>query len=927
MALSTLLPNNAMNFTENQQGNVLLERLRCQQESGRFCDVILHVQGKQFLAHRNVLAACSPYFDSVLKMHRIVKEQLTVTCQNQGAFQSLLNYMYTGNVVIDKSNVNELLRLANHFLVTRVKNYCAEYLERYLDISSCLNVKELGEKYNMPNLVKTAVIFIQNNMKDVLEQQEILEYPRNKIEQFLSDKQWNLHQEFILKFLPNWVSYDIAHREGDLRALLTFVAWRTINECVILSHLDSTDLYRSSKRCLYFILESLEENDIRFDQYKNTYEELKTQYGTSETNLDNESFMNIAISTAIEGLQQLAGNENQEMGHVTVLPFENNKEKTLKSSDENGEVSKDERSLMDNNDGNKQDCETNFAQRECVQESEGIGQRVRRTPRNSVKLFYDSPEELEDNILTNSHKRKPGRPRKIHQNQSKPLIKVNVPKRPRGRPPKYGRLEVLVNSDPTQKLDDEKEQDLKYEEDQSHDSDSSCGSRKRRQAAQRVLQMKWKDGVKCPYCVYISRGANRLEQHMSTVHAKDVTYKCGVCEFTCSWNREYWDHMRAHYDGPPYKCESCDYTCERIQFLLTHRMKHTDEKPFQCEECGYRCRTKCNLIAHKRSHTGEKPYKCEHCGRCFSMKGSLDQHMATHSNIRPFLCDMCGFSTKYQSHLQLHQKIHTGDVFRCGHPNCTYFTPKKSQLAAHARTHTAERSHICAVCGRAFIEKSHLVRHERIHLSDKPYKCDQCEYSSTRRDKLKEHVEKHHSANATAKTPFKPRRPRRQTYDPACFPNLDLQVAQATRVVNEVLADTSHHSSEQEPASCQYPYGTEVCPEPSTRVLVVQSPPEGVPVSVHHQQVSMVDPLPQHSHPGHHPQVMYVESRMMPPNQHANVSVLPANIHHQHHAPSHHHHAPPPRPPVSTGHNPGDGGGNYPHPQDLGGLGAFMALF
>src|SRR5277367_1620291 len=104
-------PNNAMNFTENQHGNTILEKLRNQKDSGRFCDVILHVQGRQFQAHRNVLASCSPYFDSILKMHKIVKEQLTVTCQNHEVFNCLLNYMYTGNVVIDKHNVAELLRL------------------------------------------------------------------------------------------------------------------------------------------------------------------------------------------------------------------------------------------------------------------------------------------------------------------------------------------------------------------------------------------------------------------------------------------------------------------------------------------------------------------------------------------------------------------------------------------------------------------------------------------------------------------------------------------------------------------------------------------------------------------------------------------------------------------------------------------------
>jgi len=177
-----------MNFTENQHGNVVLEKLKAQREQGRFCDVTLYVEGKQFRAHRNVLASCSPYFDSILKMHRTVKERLTVTCQNSDIFQCLLNYMYTGSVVIDKNNVTELLRLANHFLVAKLKSYCAEYLDRYLDITNCLSVKEMAEKYNMPALSKASTLFVQVHLNKVILQDEILTCSLPKIEEFLSNK-------------------------------------------------------------------------------------------------------------------------------------------------------------------------------------------------------------------------------------------------------------------------------------------------------------------------------------------------------------------------------------------------------------------------------------------------------------------------------------------------------------------------------------------------------------------------------------------------------------------------------------------------------------------------------------------------------------------------------------------------------------------
>lgn len=677
-----------MNFAENAHCSCAMHKLRQQQERGRFCDIVLHVDGRQYRAHRNVLAACSPYFDSILRMQKVAVEHLSISCRNQAAFQSFLRYMYSGCVSVHRGNVAELLQLANHFLVFKLKNYCAEYLEHNLNLANCLAVREMAEANNVPTLLKAVASFVSENVEDVLSDPRLLRLDRERFVAFISDRRLCLPQGApLLNLVTRWVSHDLEEREGWLRLLLTYIDWAAVDQNTLSQCLSRDPVFKLSRRCLHFLLETLDSNMVEAPKCSSAdkREQLRLEFSHTPES-DMESFMNLAVSAAIEALcAEMSGEARGSPGAVRSAAEEEDDDETL-SSDDCGE-------LLDEDDGNENMLgmgDDAIHQQQAAVEDE-----------NSSEGESDEKHHILRNLLV-------------------------------------GKEDAEGTGTPEATTDDS--------------SNGQMG---------KLPSSIWKEGVKCEHCSYVSYGAARLEQHVAKAHAKGKTYECSLCSFTCKWNREYYTHMKNHFssDGQgPFQCDSCAYKCERIQLLLLHRMRHTDERPYQCGACDYRCRQKTNLVAHMRCHTGERPFVCDLCGRAFALKCTLEQHLQSHRDDRPYLCDVCGFTAKYQSHLLSHRRLHTGNVFRCQFAGCTYVSPKRSQLEAHTRTHTAVRSHVCAVCGRAFIERSHLVRHERIHLDDKPFKCLECDYTSSRRDKLKEHHEKHHGENATAKAPYRPRK-------------------------------------------------------------------------------------------------------------------------------------------------------------------------
>uniref|UniRef100_A0A0N4WLD5 BTB domain-containing protein n=1 Tax=Haemonchus placei TaxID=6290 RepID=A0A0N4WLD5_HAEPC len=579
-----------------------LERMRYQRETGRFCDVCIVVKDRQFSAHRNILASCSPYFDSILRSTKVTKEQVIVNCQQPKAFELLLNYMYSGCVVIDRTTVAELLRLANNFLVTKLKNYCAEYLDRYLDAANSLSVRQLATRYNLPALLKAASEYFDVNInRCLLESLDILKYPMPQLLKILEDPKYQdvISPDVYLKLIVRWVGEDVPSRESSFRSLLERCHIPDVSDNALEFVLDYSPLLTKSQTCRHMLLSELYRYQISI--------------GKDSVNLNINANLSVMANPGLRKEDDL-----KELTRLRViLP------------------------MMDDDD------------LDGVYATSSLAGAVTYTEEDAF-----DPEEVEDGE------------------------------------------DLHVDGGPHT----------------------------------------------CKFCKFAS--TSEVEKHRARQHNRNTAYLCQLCDYEATWSKSFYNHCREHWLELPMLIEvdSSFFTFQSVD-LATDRF-------FKCLECNFRARTRTQLWAHERMHSSldERPLHCEECGRGFNTHTALEMHFSSHDEPRSMVCEDCGFATSNADHMTSHRRQHTGDMFYCHIDNCDYSSPKKSQLAAHLRTHMAVRAHMCKICGRGFIEKSHLVRHERIHLEDKPFKCDACDYASSRRDKLKEHILKHHNGTMVNKS-------------------------------------------------------------------------------------------------------------------------------------------------------------------------------
>ncbi|XP_045165173.2 zinc finger Y-chromosomal protein 1-like [Mercenaria mercenaria] len=785
----------------------ILEKLKYLRDNKKFCDVILEVRGVQFVAHKNVLASWSPVLGSKLYSDdpKVYKDHIIVYYDNSEVFSDLLDFMYNGYVAPRETNFLQLLHLAVSFQIETLKNYCEEFLRCNLHLGNFVSTYFLSRKFKLETLEEYIVGFLQLNLSDAVKQGEFLSLKAEKFNTFLSEG-WmkKIKPEIKLFLIISWVGYDVQEREKYLVVLLGHIDWSTVANDFLLEINRTENFFTTHESSLYLLLQTLFSAGIPLGPYKEVFPQLRQNHSailkevvhTNLLKVDTEQFNPVTISVKFRPFlkdsaintdtSQLPCNlkETAVNTDVNSLHFEES-EKEVQPVEEQSTLIEEQPVVSESSKYEQFETLGDFIEAEIHEINQKEKERLilkehqeeitetlvdlkeektpkktdkkttrrssRQTSRKKATGFYKDFND--ENDFESSAVKRDSEEFEVEESSEKIVQKVEAEVFEVETKAKFEEEEITSEeSEESLSEDDDEENEGKKKIERSRVKGRQSGRGLKRGKRKRASDANVKVmGCKYDDCAYMTKFPTRMEKHIKTAHEASFDLRCNLCQFESKEVRKYNKHMKEHFPGPPFNCDypRCTYSSEKIQPMLTHRAVHSDERPYTCH-CGMRFRTNNTLIAHKKVHLGKKEYTCPDCGISFATKNTLSQHSVKHSDMRPYLCDLCGFSTKFQSHLIAHKRIHTGEVFKCQFPNCSYFTPKRSQLKAHMRAHLGIRAHVCEVCGKTFIERSHLVRHEKLH-TDSRLQCEKCEYSTTRKDKLKDHIKKHHSGAAALK--------------------------------------------------------------------------------------------------------------------------------------------------------------------------------
>uniref|UniRef100_A0A3B5LR32 Kelch-like family member 29 n=1 Tax=Xiphophorus couchianus TaxID=32473 RepID=A0A3B5LR32_9TELE len=209
-------------FSDPGHPKEMLKELNQQRRTKEFTDLKIIVEGKEFEVHQNVLASCSLYFKDLVKRssgETKSGETLELTMSNIGAdvLELLLEFVYTGSLVIDSANAKTLLEAANKFQFNTFCKVCVSFLEKQLTAANCLGVLAMAEAMSCTELHNMAKAFALQNFPEVAGQEEILSVSKEDLVTYLSNDSLNTKaEELVYETVIKWIKQDPSSRVQSL---------------------------------------------------------------------------------------------------------------------------------------------------------------------------------------------------------------------------------------------------------------------------------------------------------------------------------------------------------------------------------------------------------------------------------------------------------------------------------------------------------------------------------------------------------------------------------------------------------------------------------------------------------------------------------------------------------------------------------------
>ncbi|XP_030631510.1 influenza virus NS1A-binding protein homolog B [Chanos chanos] len=218
-----MIPNGYLIFEDESFLDSTVAKMNALRKSGQFCDVRLQVCGHELMAHRAVLACCSPYLFEIFNGDSEPQGGVSLVKfddLNPEAVEILLNYAYTAQLKADKELVRDVYSAAKKLKMERVKQICGDYLLSKMDCQSAIPYRNFASSMGDGRLLGKIDGYIQEHFSEISQEEDFLKLPRLKLEVMLEDNLNLPSNGKLYSKVINWVQRSLWENGEPLERLM-----------------------------------------------------------------------------------------------------------------------------------------------------------------------------------------------------------------------------------------------------------------------------------------------------------------------------------------------------------------------------------------------------------------------------------------------------------------------------------------------------------------------------------------------------------------------------------------------------------------------------------------------------------------------------------------------------------------------------------
>lgn len=261
---ATSLPSTASNSAN--YANKLLEKLSLMRHKPNLCDFRIDINEKHLYCHKFLLIATSDYFKVLFNGHMSESQsdhiELKGFERSSHGVESMIDFCYSGSLVITFDNIDALLNAATHLQIQEAIDLCAQFLIESCSIKNCIDIYRIADLYSLDNVLFVIRNFLSHNfvllMYQAHDQFEQLTY--EQISQELARDTLEMHQfsEYdLFAMVCTWIEANRSDRLRYIENLFHLIRFMLMTPEQLCDHVREHEFIRSNEQSRILVQNAL----------------------------------------------------------------------------------------------------------------------------------------------------------------------------------------------------------------------------------------------------------------------------------------------------------------------------------------------------------------------------------------------------------------------------------------------------------------------------------------------------------------------------------------------------------------------------------------------------------------------------------------------------------------------------------------------